>query len=135
MRVLQHYDTGCPQRDVYLPDEKTEDMTEEHRKDPRIDFHLDVVVKGKKGYQEVRNFSPKGFFLHTDDPWQYKVGDEICVVIKLPNEHRALELNARVAHVSEKGVGIEFKNLQPQDAMSVEYCFHIFKHTTPLPGS
>ena len=110
-------------------------MTGEQRKDPRIDFRLDVAVKGKKGSQEVRNFSPNGFFLHTDDPWQYKVGEAICVIMRLPNEKDSLELNARVAHVSEKGVGIEFMNLHPQDAMSVEYCFHIFKHTTPLPGS
>jgi len=110
-------------------------MTNEHRKDPRIDFHLDVAVKGKKGSQQICNFSPNGLFFGTEDPWQYKVGDEICVVMSLPNEQGPLELNARVVHVSEKGVGIEFMNLQPEDAVSVEYCFHIFKHTTPLPGS
>ena len=115
--------------------EKTAGMTDEHRKDPRIDFHLDVTVTGKKGLQEVRNFSPNGFFLRTDDPWQYHVGDEIFLVMRLPNEHEPLELQARVAHVCEEGVGIEFKNLRPQDAMSVEHCFHIFKHTTPLPES
>jgi Tfp pilus assembly protein PilZ len=109
-------------------------MADDMRKDPRIDFHLDVAVKGKKGAQSVRNFSLKGFLLRTDDPWQYKVGEEVCVVMRLPNEQEPLELNARVAHVSEKGVGVKFINLRPEDAMSVEYCFHIFKHTTPLPG-
>ena len=111
------------------------DMTNEHRKEPRIDFHLDVAVKGKKESQQVLNFSPNGLFLDIEDPWQYNVGDEISLIMRLPNEQEPLELNARVAHVSAKGVGIEFINLRPQDAMSVEYCFHIFKHTTPLPGS
>ena len=110
-------------------------MTYEHRKEPRIDFHMDVAVKGKKGLQQVLNFSTNGLFLGTEDPWQYKVGEEIRLVMTLPNEQAPLELNARVAHVSEKGVGIAFMNLQPEDAMSVEYCFHIFKHTTPLPES
>lgn len=108
-------------------------MTYEHRKEPRIDFHLDVMVKGKKGLQHVLNFSRNGLFLGVEDPWEYKVGDEIQVVMKLPNEHKPLELNGRIAHISANGVGVEFVNLQPEDVASVEYCFHIFRHTTPLP--
>jgi Tfp pilus assembly protein PilZ len=110
-------------------------MDSDHRKAPRIDFHLDVAVKGKQGSQQVRNLSPEGLFLETEDPWRYTVGEEIRVVMKLPNEETPLALHARVAHVSEIGVGLEFVNLKSEDAMSLEHCFHIFKHTTPLPGS
>jgi hypothetical protein len=115
--------------------EKRADMTHEHRKQPRIDFHLNIAVKGQKGPQRIINFSPSGFFLSTEDPRQYQVGDEICVVMELPNEQAPRELKARVVHVSERGVGVAFMNLQPEDAVSVEYCFHIFKHTMPLPES
>lgn len=110
-------------------------MIDEQRKSPRIDFYLDVEVKGKKGQQKVRNFGLYGFFVEIDNPSQYNAGEGIRVVMRLPNEQDVLELNARVAHVSENGIGIEFEDLPPKEAMSLEYCFHIFRHTTPLPGS
>lgn len=107
----------------------------EQRKYPRIDFHLDVLVKGTGGSQEIRNFSLYGVFLRTENPTQYHVGDQIRVVMKLPNEDNAMEVEGRVAHVSDKGIGVEFLDLAVQDAMAMEFCFHVFKHTRPLPGT
>jgi hypothetical protein len=114
---------------------KRADMIDEQRKSPRIDFYLDVDVEGKKGRKKVRNFGLYGFFVQIDNPSQYIVGENIRVVMRLPSEPETLKLNARIAHVSEKGIGVEFKDLPPKEAMSLEYCFHVFRHTTPLPGS
>ncbi|MBW2107508.1 MAG: PilZ domain-containing protein [Deltaproteobacteria bacterium] len=105
------------------------------RKHPRIDFHLDISLRGRKGPQQIRNFSLYGVFLRTRNPTQYHVGDRIRVVMKLPNEEHDMEVNGRVAHVSERGIGVEFLDLAVQDAVAMEFCFHVFKHTTPLPGT
>jgi hypothetical protein len=109
--------------------------SEDQRKSPRIDLHLGVMVRDQQGVKEVRNFGLYGIFVQTEDPSQFKTGDEIYLVMKLPPENRPLELKSRVAHVSEKGIGIEFVDLPPIDAMSMEFCFNVFKHTTPLPGT
>lgn len=108
-------------------------MAQEQRKNPRIDFHLDVSVKGKKGEQAVRNLTLYGVFLKTGETGHYKIGDEISVVMRLPNERNNMEVRGRVAHVSDKGIGVEFLDMLASDAIAMECCFHVFKHTTPLP--
>ena len=119
---------------AWLGGAKRADMIDDKRKSPRIDFYLDVDVEGKKGRKKVRNFGLYGFFVQIDNPSQYIVGENIRVVMRLPVEPKTLKLNARIAHVSEKGIGVEFKDLPPKESMSLEYCFHVFRHTTPLPG-
>jgi hypothetical protein len=108
--------------------------SKEKRGSPRIDFRLSVMVRGRQGLKEVRNFGLYGVFIQTEDPSQFKSGDEIYLKMKLPREKKAIQVKARVAHVSEKGVGIEFIDLPPRDAMSMDLCFSLFKHTIPLPG-
>lgn len=108
-------------------------VASDNRKSARIDLHIDVMVKGKEGVQGVKNFSLCGLFLQTDDPLRYNPGDEIVLVMRLPNEDKPLELKGRVVHVSKDGLGVEFLEMPAQEAMSVESCFHIFKSTLPLP--
>jgi len=112
-----------------------ENPSKEKRGSPRIDFRLSVMVRGGQGLKEVRNFGLYGVFIQTEDPVQFKSGDEIYLKMKLPREKKAIQVKARVAHVSEKGVGIEFIDLPPRDAMSMDLCFSVFKHTIPLPGT
>ncbi len=107
----------------------------EKRTSPRIAFHLDIKVKGQDGLREVKNLGLYGIFVRTNDPGEFQVGDTVYIEMKFPNESKALHLKARIAHTSEMGVGIEFIGLPPQDAMSFESCFNIFKHSSPMPGT
>ncbi len=118
-----------------MPVPMEEISSKDKRKSPRIDFHLSVIVKGQPEIREVRNFGLYGVFLRTEDPYQFKTGDEIYVTMKFPPEKESLQLKASVVHVSERGVGVEFVDVPPKDAMSLEFCFNVFKHTVPLPGS
>jgi Tfp pilus assembly protein PilZ len=94
-----------------------------------------VIVRGKEGLKEVRNFGLYGVFVETENPSQFKSGDEIYLAMKLPREKKAVQVKGRVAHISERGIGVEIIDLPPKDAMSMELCFNVFKHTVPLPGS
>ncbi len=110
-------------------------MGHEKRKNARIDFYLPVTIKGHHGLNRVKDFSLSGLFIEIEDTSQFRQGDEIDLIIKLPHENKAMEVRALVMRVSGKGIGIEFVGLSPQDTMALEYCFHIFKHTVPLSDS
>ncbi|MBW2265390.1 MAG: PilZ domain-containing protein [Deltaproteobacteria bacterium] len=112
-----------------------EDQLAEKRKSPRIDFRLDIQVKGQDGLRDVRNLGLYGIFIRTENPAQFQIGDSIYIEMKFPHETKALSMKARVSHISKKGIGVEFMDLPPQDAMSMESCFNIFKHSTPMPGT
>ena len=109
--------------------------SKEDRRSPRIDFRLEVTIRGLERVESIENFSLYGLFVHTDNPSQFKIGDEVSMIMKFPTEKKSLQVKARVVHVSKKGIGVEFMDLPPSDATTIEYCFNIFKHTVPLPGS
>ena len=110
------------------------ESSKEDRRSPRIDFHLEVRIKGRHGLEKIENFSLDGLFVHTENPLQFKIGDELDLSMKFPIEKKPVEVKARVVHISQKGVGVEFVDLPAKVAMTIEYCFNVFKHTLPLPG-
>jgi hypothetical protein len=55
--------------------------------------------------------------------------------MELPNEKKVVQAKARVVRVTKDGIGVEFKSMTPNDAMALEYCFHVFKHTVPIANS
>ncbi len=109
-------------------------IPKERRKNPRIDFRLSVAVGGQKGLKEIQNFGVYGVFVKTDTPSQFKPRQQIFLVMRLPHERRAVTIKSKVVHVSKKGIGVEFAGVSPQNVMSLEQCFHIFKSTMPMPG-
>jgi len=110
-----------------------DNLNENKRNSPRIDFHLDVAISGREGLEEVKNLSLYGAFIQTQSPIEYISGEEIFVGMRFPHENKALHMKSRIAHISELGFGVEFVDLPPQDAMSLEYCYNIFKSTIPMP--
>ena len=110
------------------------ESSKEDRRNPRIDLHLEVRIKGRHRLETIENFSLNGLFVHTENPLQFKIGDKLDLSIKFPTEKRPVEVKARVIHISQEGVGVEFIDLPPKVAMTIEYCFNVFKHTLPLPG-
>jgi Tfp pilus assembly protein PilZ len=74
-------------------------------------------------------------FIQTENPSRFKTGVEINVVMKLLNQTENMLVNGRVAHVSDKGIGVEFTDLRPQDAMAMELCYESAKHAAQLPGT
>ena len=92
-------------------------------------------MSGQKGLVKIRNFGIDGAFIQTDDPLKFKSGGQILLVIKLPHEKRTIGVKASIAHVSAKGMGVGFVDVAPQDAMSLESCFNVFRETMPMPDA
>ena len=109
-------------------------MDEEKRITPRIDFDHEVLIKDTKGIKKIKNFSTRGAFIETEDPLQFKRGDRIGIVTRLPLERKAMLIKARVVYISSKGIGVQFYDLWGKEAEAVDYTFEVFKGTIPLPG-
>ena len=110
-------------------------MANEKRKNARIDFYLQVRIKGHQGVFKVKDFSLGGLFIHIEDISRFKQEEEIDLSMELPNEKNVVQAKARVARVTKDGIGVEFKSMSPNDAIALEYCFHIFKYTMPIADS
>jgi hypothetical protein len=109
-------------------------MSEDKRKNPRIDFYLPVTIKGHEGVKEIKDFSLSGLFVEVEDPSGFARGDMINLVIELPYD-KPIVVKARVMRLTDKGIGVEFVDLHPEDLIALGECFDIFKYTIPMPES
>jgi len=107
----------------------------EKRLAPRIQFHLDVVVRGLKGVKQVNNFSTGGVFIQNEpSSSSFKRGDKIELVTRLPLEKRIMLIKAQVAHVTSKGMGVQFLDVHGPCAQAIQSNFEVFRTTVPLPA-
>ncbi len=108
-------------------------MREEKRLNPRIDFHLDVIVKGLKGVKKVKNFSTGGLFIEMELSHLLKAGDRVELVTRLPLEKRIMTFKGKVAHSSNHGIGVRFVDMWGPNSEAIESHFQVFKATIPFP--
>lgn len=109
-------------------------MSKDKRKNPRIDLYVQVRIK-HQGLHKVKDLSLSGLFVQTPHPAHFNKGDEIELVLQLPEEDKPMRLEGRVARVTSDGIGVEFLRVPPKDQVALEYCFNIYKHTIPIPGT
>jgi Tfp pilus assembly protein PilZ len=107
-------------------------MAKERRLTPRIEFHHDVLIRGSRDSSKIMNLSTGGVFIQTARALQFERGHEIEVVTTLPLERRAISVKARVAHVKNDGIGVEFVNVFGREAAAIDSTFEVFKATVPL---
>jgi hypothetical protein len=113
---------------------KSTESEKEKRLAPRIQFHLDVVVRGLKGVKQVSNFSTGGVFIQNEPSSSFKRGDKIELVTRLPLEKRIMLIKAQVAHVTSKGMGVQFLDVHGPCAQAIQSNFEVFRATVPLPA-
>ena len=107
-------------------------MLEEKRISPRIEFHLEVVIKGYHGVKKTSNFSTVGLFIEIENPSRFKQGQILELITRLPEEKKVMKIKARVAHITERGIGVKFMDLSGPDLDAIESTFRIFRATMPL---
>jgi hypothetical protein len=115
-------------------DSKSMESEKEKRLAPRIEFQLDVVVRGLKGVKQVCNFSTGGVFIQDEHSSSFKRGDKIELVTRLPLEKRIMLIKAQVAHVTSKGMGVQFLDVHGPCAQAIQSNFEVFRATVPLPA-
>jgi Tfp pilus assembly protein PilZ len=59
----------------------------------------------------ILDISAVGVFIETDH--DFSVGQDMILTFKLPNYQQPLKLDAAVAWIGNKGIGIKFKDLSP----------------------
>lgn len=114
---------------------KSTESQKEKRLAPRIQFHLDVVVRGLKGVKQVSNFSTGGVFIRNESASSFQKGDKIELVTRLPLETRIMLIKAQVAYVTSKGMGVQFLDVHGPCAQAIQSNFEVFRATIPLPAS
>jgi Tfp pilus assembly protein PilZ len=60
---------------------------------------------------QIKNISQSGVFIDTRRP--IFVGEEILMDFKIEGFNKSLRMEGKVVHASSRGVGIEFKNVDP----------------------
>lgn len=110
-------------------------MVQERKQGSTVDFHLEIKIKHRPGHYKVMEFSTCGVLLYTDKTSQFKPGDDIKLMMKLPELGETLEITAQVAQVTRKANGVKFTAEWSQDPKILEYCFNVFKNALPSPGA
>lgn len=97
-----------PARTVSLDDEESS-MRGHRRKRCLISVTYSTKEQSFKDY--ILDISTVGVFIETDR--SFSVGQDMVMTFKLPNYQQPMKLDATVAWIGNKGIGVKFKNLSP----------------------
>ena len=107
-------------------------VTDERRKDMRIEFHFPVVILGIDDRAQIIDFSLNGFHIEMQSEITLTVGQIIKLALRLPTEKATLKIRAKVAYRDRKGIGCRFVDLGPSYQEKLERCFNVFNSTLPI---
>ena len=92
---------------------KGRELLSKEKRAPRKSCRIPVRYKTfDRVYSDrIMNISQSGVFIETQRP--IFVGEEILMDFKIEGVDKALRIEGKVVHASSRGVGIEFKNVDP----------------------
>jgi Tfp pilus assembly protein PilZ len=97
-----------PVRTVSLDDEEAS-MRGHRRK--RCLLNVTYTSRGQEYRDYILDISSVGVFIETENT--FSVGQDMVLSFKLPNYQQLLKLDAGVAWIGHKGIGVKFKYLSP----------------------
>ena len=92
---------------------KGQELLSKEKRAPRKSCKIPVKYKtfDRVYLDQIMNISQSGVFIETRRP--IFVGEEILMDFKIEGINKALGIEGKVVHASSRGVGIEFKNVDP----------------------
>ena len=92
---------------------KGQGLLSKEKRAPRKSCKIPVKYKtfDRVYSDQIMNISQSGVFIETRRP--IFVGEEILMDFKIEGINKALGIEGKVVHASSRGVGIEFKNVDP----------------------
>ena len=92
---------------------KGQELLSKEKRAPRKSCQIPVKYKtfDRVYSDQIMNISQSGVFIETRRP--IFVGEEILMDFKIEGVNKALRIEGEVVHASNRGVGIEFKNIDP----------------------
>lgn len=116
-----------------MADLRSEKRTVEHerRKDPRLEFHCNAMIRGLDGVLTITDISLGGIFIEVSETDKIEIGQTVIVNSKLPTETNALRFQAKVVNKTDRGIGCQFISLDAREKEAICMCFEYFKDTLP----
>jgi len=113
---------------------KSKVITNEKRKDPRVEFHCLAIIEGFYGEKRITDISLGGVFVECESELirGFHVGQELRLLIKLPAEDNLIKVNAQIVNVTERGIGCKFMELGRKCEDAIQQTFNLAKHTLPI---
>ena len=92
---------------------KGRELLSKEKRAPRKSCKIPVKYKtfDRVYSDQIMNISQSGVFIETRRP--IFVGEEILMDFKIEGVDKTLEIKGKVVHASSRGVGIEFKKVDP----------------------
>ena len=112
----------------------SQEVSEERRIDPRVEFRCPVTIEGVPNKQSVIDISLGGTFIECESALarRFQQGQTINLLINLPTEDELIKAKVRVACVTKQGIGCEFIALGRRSQEAIEQCFNLAKNTLPI---
>jgi len=113
---------------------KSKVVTQEKRKDPRVEFHCLAVIEGFHGEKNITDISLGGAFLELEEELipSFHVGQALKLFIKLPAEDDLIKVQVQIVNVTERGMGCKFLDLGRKCEDAIQQTFNLAKHTLPI---
>jgi Tfp pilus assembly protein PilZ len=97
-----------PDRTLSINDEESS-MRGHRRK--RCLINVNYSIQGREYKDYILDISSVGVFIETKE--NFTIGQEMALTFKLPSYQQPLKLEASVAWIGHRGIGIKFKHLSP----------------------
>jgi Tfp pilus assembly protein PilZ len=106
---------------------KGRELLSKEKRAPRKSCRIPVKYKtfDRVYSDQIMNISQSGVFIETRKP--LFVGEDILMDFKVEGVKRALKIEGKVVHASNRGVGIEFKNVDPALSQLMPAIFDLMK--------
>jgi DNA-binding response OmpR family regulator len=109
-----------------------DDVPEDKRQYPRLEFHCPVRIEGISGIHRITDISLGGAFVEYQTPSTFKVGEIHHLIVKVPTEYEPIKVKAQVANLQKRGIGFKYVDLSRRNQEIIRFCFDTFKDTIPL---
>jgi MinD-like ATPase involved in chromosome partitioning or flagellar assembly len=112
----------------------TQEVSDERRNHPRVDFHCPVTIEGVAREQTVTDISLGGIFIECESALRdrFQQGQTINLSINFPTEDELIKATVEVAHVVERGIGCKFIGLSQRSQKAIQKSFDLAKRSLPI---
>ena len=111
---------------------KVKNVDREKRKYPRLDYDCPVVIPGVDGVKKITDLSCGGVFVELQPSSDFRVGQQINLIFKLPTHSESLRIKATVKNLQARGIGCQFVDLSEENDRIIRHYFETFKDTLIL---
>jgi Tfp pilus assembly protein PilZ len=95
-------------------------FTKEKRANNRKSCHIPIyyATSDRVYSSHIENISPTGLFIKSEKP--LPTGEKILMTFNIKGFNKPLKVSGEIAHATDAGIGVKFKDLSPHVANKLE---------------